>query len=189
MVDHTNAFNIEDKLFDMLNKDSKCKKYKLVLHKDDPYGIDIVATAKGYEGFAIEIESTQHVSKWPVTEPYPPNWNWFSVPKRKHKFFIEHPMSLFVKVNADMSRAAIAPMSYICSSEFDEYDNENAHHMKRNDFYTIRDAHHPAICYCPIKDVPEVIDAQFKAMVQMKRINVKFTDKRPTFSQKRKKES
>lgn len=181
MVDHKNAFEIEKKIFALLSDHPKCKKYKLILHEDDIYGIDIVATAKGYEGFAIEVESTQHNSKWPASEPYPPNWNWFSVPRRKQKFFVTHPMSVFVKVNANVTRAAVAPMSYICSADYEEYENENSQQMSRNDFFKIYDPHHPAICYCALKEVPEVVDAQFKAMYQMKRTNVKFTDKWPEF--------
>jgi len=184
MVDYKNAFVTEKKIFALLKDHPKCKKYKLVLHEDDIYGIDIVATGKGYEGFAIEVESTQHNSKWPETEPYPPNWNWFSVPKRKQKFFVTHPMSVFVKVNADISRAAVAPMSYICSAEYDEYDNENSQHMSRNDFFKLYDPNHPAICYCPLEEIPEVVVAQFKAMFEMKKINEKYTDKRPKFNNK-----
>jgi hypothetical protein len=181
MVDHKNAFDIERKLFALLKNHPKCKKYMLSLHEDDIYGIDIIATAKNYEGFAIEVESTQHNSKWPTSEPYPPSWNWFSVPRRKQKFFVTHPMSIFVKVNADVTRAVIAPMSYICSADFEEYANENSHQMKRNDFFKLYDPEHPAVCYCPVEDIPEVVDAQFKAMHQMKKVNKKYTDKRPEF--------
>jgi hypothetical protein len=182
MVDHKNAFDIELKIFDLLKDHPKCRKYGLSLHEDDIYGIDIVATAKNYKDFAIEVESTQHNSKWPATEPYPPSWNWFSVPRRKQKFFVAHPMSLFVKVNADVTRAVVAPMSYICSADFEEYVNENSHQMKRNDFFKLYDPGHPAICYCPVADIPDVIDAQFKAMYQMRKINNRYTDKRPEFS-------
>ncbi len=184
MVDHKNAFALEEKIFKLLKNHSKCKKYKLLLHKDDIYGIDIVATAKNYEGFAIELESTQG-TKWAKNDPYPVSWKkGYSVPARKKKFFETHPLSLFVKMNMDMSRAFVAPMSYICSSGSSEYDNENAHHMKRNDFFIIQDPKHPATCCCPIGDLGNVIDAQFKAMYEMKKINEKYTDKRPAFNNK-----
>jgi hypothetical protein len=87
MVDHKNAFALEEKLFKLLKDHPKCKKYKLSLHEDDIYGIDIVATAKRYAGFAIELESTQG-TKWSKTDPYPTNWKkGYSVPARKKKFF------------------------------------------------------------------------------------------------------
>lgn len=184
MVDHKNAFKIEEKLYELLKDHPKCKKYKLSLHEDDIYGIDIVSTASRYAGFAIELESTQG-SKWPSTAPWPTNWKkGYSVPARKKKFFETHPMSIFVKVNMDMTRAFVAPMSYICSAGESEYDNENAHHMRRNDFFIIQDPEHPATCTCPIKDLGDVIDAQFKAMHDMKKINEKYTDKRPEFDNK-----
>lgn len=182
MVDHKNAFELEEKLFALLKDHPKCKKYKLSLHKDDIYGIDIVATAKRYEGFALELESTQG-TKWSKTDPYPATWKkGYSVPARKKKFFETHPMSIFVKVNMDMTRAFVAPMSYICSSGESEYDNENAQHMRRNDFFIIQDPDHPATCCCPIGDLGDVVDAQFKAMYEMKKINEKYTDKRPDFN-------
>ncbi len=181
MVDYASAFKTEVKLFELLKDHPKCKKYKFVLHADDIYGIDIVASAKRYSGFAIELESTQG-TKWPNDAPYPANWKkGYSVPARKQKFFVSHPMSLFIKVNQDISRAFIMPMSYVCSSSAAEYDNENAHHMKRNDFFVIQDPNHPAACTCPIADVGDVIDAQFKSMFEMKKINEKYTDKRPEF--------
>lgn len=183
MVDHKNAFALEKKLFDLLKDHPKCKKYKLSLHEDDIYGIDIVATARLYEGFAIELESTQGALKWPKEVPYPPSWKkGYSVPARKKKFFESHPLSVYIKVNMDMTRAFVAPMSYICSSGESEYDNENAHHMKRNDFFVIQDPNHPATCCCPIGDLGDVLDAQFRAMYEMKKINEKHTDKRPEFS-------
>lgn len=184
MIDYTNAFAAEEKLFKLLKDHPKCKKYKLSLHEDDIFGIDIVATAKRYKGFAIELESTQG-DKWPTTAPYPIIWKkGYSVPARKNKFFESHPMSVFVKVNSDMTRAFVAPMSYICSAGSSEYDNENAHHMRRNDFFIIQDPNHPATCCCPIGDIGDVIDAQFKAMYEMKKINEKYTDKRPEFNNK-----
>ncbi len=181
LVDHANAFALEKKLFKLLKDHPKCKKYKLALHENDIYGIDIVATAKRYRGFAIELESTQG-SKWPSSAPWPTNWKkGYTVPARKKKFFETHPMSIFVKVNFDMTRALIVPMSFVCSAPCDEYDNENAAKMKRNDFFVIQDPNHPATCTCSIRDVGDVIDAQFKAMLDMKKINEKYTDKRPEF--------
>jgi hypothetical protein len=185
MVDHKNAFALEKKLFKLLKEHPKCKKYKLSLHEDDIYGIDIVATAKRYEGLAIELESTQGALKWPPDAPYPTIWKkGYSVPARKKKFFETYPLSLFVKVNVDMTRAFVAPLCYICSSGVAEYDNENAHHMRRNDFFIIQDPNHPATCCCPIEDLGDVIDAQFKALYEMKKINEKYTDKRPEFDNK-----
>lgn len=182
MVDHKNAFELEEKLFALLKDHPKCKKYKLVLHKDDPYGIDIVATSKRYAGFALEIESTQG-TKWSKEDPYPVTWKkGYSVPARKKKFFETHPLSIFVKVNIDMTRAFVAPMSYICSSGESEYDNENAQHMRRNDFFIIQDPDHPATCCCPIGDLGDVVDAQFRAMYEMKKTNEQYTDKRPEFN-------
>ncbi len=184
MVDHKNAFALEEKLFKLLKDHPKCKKYKLSLHEDGAYGIDIVATAKRYEGFAIELESTQG-AKWPTDDPYPVNWKrGYSVPARKQKFFETHPLSIFVKVNMAMTRAFVCPMSYICSSGSSEYDNENAHHMRRNDFFIIQDPNHPATCCCPIGDLGDVVDAQFKAMYEMKKTNEKYTDRRPEFNNK-----
>jgi hypothetical protein len=193
MVDHANAFALEKKLFNLLKDHPKCTKYKLSLHEDDIYGIDIVATAKRYQGFAIELESTQG-SKWPESAPWPTTWKkGYSVPARKQKFFETHPMSLFVKVNFDMTRALVVPMSFVCSSGASEYDNENAGQMKRNDFFIIQDPNHPATCTCPISVIADVIDSQFKSMFDMKKINEKFTDKRPdfdnAFTKKKKKEN
>lgn len=182
MVDHKNAFALEKKLYALLKDHPKCKKYKFSLHEDDIYGIDIVATAKRYEGFAIELESTQG-TKWPNDAPWPTNWKkGYSIPARKEKFFETHPMSIFVKVNMNMTRAFVVPMSYVCATSATEYDNENAHHMRRNDFFMIEDPNHPATCCCPIKDLGDVIDAQFKAMYEMKKTNEQFTDKRPEFN-------
>jgi hypothetical protein len=185
MVDYKNAFSTEEKVMDLLQKSSKLRKYKLALHDQDKYGVDVEATAPGYEGFAIEIESTQG-SKWPSTEPYPPTWKkGFSVPSRKHKFFVRHPMSLFVKVNREMTRAAVVPMAYVFSSEKDEYKNQTSGHFTCNDFYLITDPDHPAVCYCKIDKLADVIDEHFKYMTQLKRVNVKHTDKRPKFGARR----
>ncbi len=169
----------------LLQESRKLKKYKLSLHEHDKYGVDVEATAAGYEGFAIEIESTQG-SKWPSSEPYPSTWKkGFSVPARKHKFFLRHPMSLFVKVNRDMTRAAVIPMSYVFSSEQDGYKNQTSSHFTCNDFYLITDSEHPALCFCEIDNLANVVDEHFKHMVQLKRANAKYTDKRPTFGSKK----
>ena len=170
----------------LLQDSRKLKKYKLSLHESDKYGVDIEAIATGYEDFAIEIESTQG-SKWPTSEPYPPTWKkGFSVPARKQKFFIRHPMSLFVKVNREMTRAAVIPMSYVFSSQKDEYKNQTSSQFKCNDFYLITNPEHPALCFCKIEDLADVVDAHFKHMSQLKRANMKFTDKRPKFGPKSK---
>jgi len=181
MVDYQNAFSIEEKVNNLLKSSKKLKKYKLELHHSDKFGVDVVATAPGYEDFAIEIESTQG-SKWPTSAPYPTTWKkGFSVPARKHKFFKRHPMSLFVKVNRNMTRAAVIPMCYVFSSGQDQYKNQTDNHFTCNDFYLITNAEHPALCFCRIEDLPSVVDEHFKHMAQMKRVNAKYTDKRPVF--------
>ena len=184
MVDHTKAFEAEKILFKILKDHPKCKKYKLSLHEDDRFGIDIIATAKRYEGFAIELESTRG-DKWSKEAPYPASWkSGYSVPARKKKFFEAYPLSIFVKANPAFTRVFVAPLSYVCSAGTEEYDNEIAHHMKRNDFFMIQDPNHPATCCCPIGDLGDVVDAQFRAMYEMKKINEKHTDKRPEFNNK-----
>ena len=184
MVDHENAYKTEREIFALLKDHPKCKKYKFSLHPVTKYGIDMVATAKQYEGLAVELESTQGL-KWPSDAPYPITWKkGYSIPARKKKFFETHPLSIFVKVNGDKTRAFVAPMSYICSVDTSEYDNENAHHMKNNNFFMMQDPNHPATCCCPIGDLGDVVDAQLRAMQQMKKINEKYTDKRPEFNNK-----
>jgi hypothetical protein len=185
MVDQKNAVLTEEQLMKLIKKSRKLSKYKLVLHNTDRYGIDIEATASGYEEFAIEVESTQG-TKWPKTAPWPTNWRKFSVPARKKKFFERHPMSLFVKVNADMTRAAVIPMSYVCSSDLEGYANENDGHFTCNEFYVIFDPDHPALCFCKIEDLASVIDEHFQYMIKLKRANAKYTDKRPEFATKNK---
>ncbi|MBD3261962.1 MAG: hypothetical protein GF334_09930 [Candidatus Altiarchaeales archaeon] len=189
MVDYKNAFSAEEKVIQLLQKSRKLKKYKLVLHESDKYGVDVEATAAGYEDFAIEIESTQG-SKWPSSAPWPTTWKkGFSVPARKHKFFLRHPMSLFVKVNRDLTRAGVVPMSYVFSAEEDGYENQTSSHFTCNNFYVITDPEHPALCFCKMEDLPDVVDEHFKHMAQLKRVNAKFTDKRPKFRTKAKKEN
>lgn len=190
MVDYSNAFAVEEKIMVILNNSKKLIKYKLILHHNDKFGVDVVATTVGYEEFAIEIESTQG-SKWPTSAPYPTTWKkGFSVPARKKKFFERHPMSLFVKVNREMTRAAVIPMSYIFSAEsVQKYRNQTDNHFTCNDFYLITNAEHPALCFCRIEDLPNVVDEHFKHMLQMKRINAKYTDARPKFQISKNKEN
>jgi len=190
LVDYKNAFAVEGKIMSLLSNSKKLSKYKLQLHHDDKFGVDVVSTAKGYEDFAIEIESTQG-SKWPTGEPYPTTWKkGFSVPARKHKFFERHPMSLFVKVNKEMTQAVVVPMAYIFSAEsVKKYRNQTDNHFTCNDFYLITNAEHPALCFCRMEDLPNVIDAHFKHMVEMKRVNAKYTFKRPEFQVSKTKEN
>ena len=186
MVDQKNAMKIEVEIMKLIKRSRKLNKYKLSLHERDQYGIDIESTAKGLEEFAIEIESTQG-NKWPSDAPYPTIWKkGFTVPARKKKFFDKHPMSLFVKVNADMTRAAVIPMSYVFSSELDSYKNENDGHFSCNDFFVIRDGEHPALCFCKIENLTSVIDEHFQHMIKLKKINAKYTDKRPQFIKNKK---
>lgn len=183
MVDYKNAFGTEKKVFELLQSNKKLSKYKLKLHVDDQYGIDVQATAPGYEDFAIEIESTQG-SKWPAGAPYPTTWKKFSVPIRKKKFFDRHPMSLFVKVNQGVTDAVVIPMSYVCSFDKEPYANQTDNHFNCNEFFVTYDPEHPALCFCTIENLATVIDEHFKHMAQFKRINAKFTAKRPTFGLK-----
>ena len=187
MVDYKNAFSTEEKIFELLKRSTRLAKYKLELHVTDKFGVDIEATAPGYEEFAIEIESTQG-SKWPTSAPYPTTWKKFSVPTRKKKFYVRHPISLFVKVNRDLTRAVVIPMSYVCSSEIEGYRNQTDNHFDCNSFYVIFDSEHPALCFCKIEKLATVVDEHFKHMSQLKRVNAKYTDMRPELGQKTKKE-
>ena len=183
MVDYRDAFSAEEKIFELLKRSKRLTKYKLELHRDDKFGIDIQATAAGYEEFAIELESTQG-SKWPTDAPYPVTWKKFSVPTRKKKFYTRHPMSLFVKVNRDITRAVVVPMAYVCAADTENYRNQTDNHFNCNDFYVIFDPEHPALCFCKIDRLATVIDEQFKHMATMKRVNAKYTDARPIFGPK-----
>jgi len=190
MVDTKHAFTVEEKVMDMLSRSKKLDKYKLVLHHIDKYGIDIVATAPGYEEFGIEIESTPSKDKWSSEEPYIATWKkGFSVPTRKKKYFDSHPLSLFIKVNAGLTRAAVVPMAFIVSTLSEAYDNEVSKQFSNNEFFVISDANHPAICYCKYEDLPSVVEEHFAHMVQLKRVNAKYTDMRPKFEVKIKKEN
>lgn len=183
MVDYKNAFATEKKIFELLRQNKKLAKYKLQLHVEDQYGIDVQATAPGYEDFAIEIESTQG-SKWPAGAPYPTTWKKFSVPTRKKKFFDRHPMSLFVKVNQGFTDAVVIPMAYVCSFDRESYANQTDGHFDNNEFFVTYDPEHPALCFCTIEDLAAVIDEHFKHMAQLKRVNAKFTVTRPKFGLK-----
>lgn len=183
MIDYKNAFSAEKKIFDLIKRSKRLTKYKLELHATDKFGIDIEAIAPGYEEFAIELESTQG-SKWPSDAPYPTTWRKFSVPTRKRKFFMRHPLSLFVKVNRELTRAISIPMSFVCSADIQNYHNQTDNHFDCNDFYVIFDPKHPALCFCKIDKLATVIDEQFIIMAAMKRINAKYTDMRPTFGPK-----
>jgi hypothetical protein len=183
MVDYKNAFTTEKKIFEILQGDKRLSKYKLRLHVDDQYGIDIEATAKGYEELAIEVESTQG-TKWPAGAPFPTTWKKFSVPTRKKKFFDRHPLSLFVKVNQTISDAVVIPMSYVCSFDRESYSNQTDSHFDNNEFFVNYNSEHPALCFCKIEDLPAVIDEHFKHMVQFKKVNAKFTAQRPKFGPK-----
>ena len=184
MVDYKNAFSTEEKIFELLKRSKRLTKYKLELHATDKFGVDIEAMAPGYEEFAIEIESTQG-SKWPSDAPYPTTWRKFSVPTRKKKFFDKHPMALFVKVNRDLTRAVVVPMAYVCSFDAEPYKNQTDNHFDCNEFFVTYDSEHPALCFCKIDKLAIVVDEHFKHMVQLKRINAKHTDQRPSFGQKR----
>ena len=183
MVDYKNDFTAEEKVFDLIKRSKRLSKYKLELHRDSKYGIDIQSTAPGYEELAIEIESTQG-SKWPTDAPYPVTLKKFSVPTRKKKFYDRHPMSLFVKVNRDFTRAVVIPMVYVVASDTDNYRNQTDNHFDCNDFYLIFDSEHPALCFCKIEKLAAVIDEHFQHMVQMKKVNAKYTDMRPKFGPK-----
>jgi hypothetical protein len=183
LVDYKNAFSAEKKIFDLLDRSTRLSKYELKLHHDDIYGIDVEATAPGYEEFAVEIESTQG-SKWPTEAPYPVTWKKFSVPVRKKKFYDRHPMSLFVKVNRELTRAVVIPMVYVVAAGTENYKNQTDNHFTCNDFYVIFDPEHPALCFCKIEKLATVIDEQFQHLIKMKKANAKYTDMRPKFGPK-----
>jgi len=183
LVDNKDAFKIEKEVFELLKRSKRLAKYKLELHPETKFGIDVPLTAPGYEEFGIEIESTKG-GKWPTDAPYPVTWKWFSVPIRKKKFYDEHPMSLFVKVNQDITRAAVIPLSYVISSDTKEYRNETDNQFDCNNFYRIFDPEHPALCFCKIEKLAIVVDEQLQQLVKMKKANAKYTDMRPKFGPK-----
>ena len=93
-------------------------------------------------------------------------------------------MSLFVKVNRDFTRAVVIPMVYVVASDIDNYRNQTDNHFDCNDFYLIFDSEHPALCFCKIEKLAAVIDEHFQHMIQMKKVNAKYTDMRPKFGPK-----
>lgn len=188
MIDNRAAFKIEKQVFELLKRSKRLSKYKLELHYESKYGIDVQVTAPGYEEFGIEIESTRP-GKWPTDAPYPTGWRWFSVPTRKKKFFEERPMSVYIKVNHDMTRAAVIPLSYVIASDTKGYRNEVDNQFECNDFYVMFDPEHPALCFCKIEKLAIVVDEQLQQLVKMKKSNAKYTDMRPKFGPKPKKRS
>jgi hypothetical protein len=56
--------------------------------------------------------------------------------------------------------------------------------MRNNDFFMIEDPNHPATSCCPIESLGDLVDDQLKVLLEMKKINEKYTDKRPTFNNK-----
>ena len=189
MVDYKSAFSAEAKVVSILADNKKLNKYKLALHPESKFDIDIIAKSPGYEEFGIEVESTER-DKWAAEEPFPMNWKkGVSVPARKHKFYKKYPMSLFVKVNHTFTRALVVPMSYVfAAGDPEEYKNSTDGHFRRNDFYIIDRADHPALCFCKMEDLPVVVDEHFSHMAQLKRVNAKYTDIRPIFGIKKEKE-
>jgi hypothetical protein len=190
MVDNTEASKTEKDVFRVLAGAPALQKYKLLLHPEGPNGIDIVATAKGYSDFGIEIENTEE-AKWTSDLPFPPNWvKGFSVLSRKKKFFVSHSMSLFVKVNYNTTRAVVIPMSYIFSGDLDKEPERNKFQNETgcNTFYRVFNPEHPAMCFCEIKDLPAVVEGYLQSLMQMKRTTEKFTKGRPNFRVKKEKE-
>lgn len=188
MVDYKTAFSLERKVIDLLAEHEKLKKYKFILHPVSKFDVDIIATAPGYEEFAIEVEGTEK-DKWPSDAPYPVAWKkGFSVATRKKKFYCKYPMSLFIKLNPDFTRAALVPMSYIFSQDMEEYENDSSKHFTCNEFYLIVNADHSALCFTKVEDLADVVSAHFKHMVDLKRVNAKYTDMRPIFSKVKRKE-
>jgi len=188
LVDYKAAFSLEKKVIELLTEHEKLKRYKFVLHPNTKFDIDILATAPGYEEFAIEVEGTEK-GKWPADAPYPLSWkNGFSVPTRKKKFYDKYPLSVFVKLNPDFTRAALAPMSYVFSQGIEEYDNDSSKHFTCNEFYLIVSPEHPALCFTKVDNLAEVVSTHFKYLSELKRVNAKYTDMRPVFPKAKRKE-
>jgi hypothetical protein len=186
LVDYELAKETEDRIFEIIERSKKLAKYKLKLHHLNKFGIDIEATAPGYEEFGIEVESTGGHQSWSSDVPYVTNWTSFSVPIRKQKFYKTHPMSLFVKVNPTITRVGVVPLVYAIAADAAEYDNIEDRNIDCNTFYGIRDSEHPSLCFCKLEDVADVIAEQFNCLVKMKRSNAKYTDMRPNFGTKSK---
>lgn len=183
MVNRTQAFRTEKEIMRILEHSGKLTKYGLVLHEESQYGIDIRATGKGYAGLAIEVESCEQ--NWTAEHPYPPSWvKGFTVPTRKLKFFQENPLSIYVKVNSGITRAAVVPMAFVFSSEIINNGKSVAgsfSNFRCQEFYTIKDPDHPAIAYIRVEDLPSVIDGLFKHISGIRKLNAKYTDMRPIF--------
>lgn len=185
MVDMVGANDAERHVMRLLTLEKKLSKYKLALHPVNKFGVDIVATAPGYEGFAVEVENTEQ--GWGPDDPLPKSWKkGYSVPARKKKFFEEHPFGIYVKVNSSITRAIVVPMSYIFCWKTEEYSNSTSGHYSNNEFYLIKQAEYPTVACCKIEDVPKIVAEYFQAMSQMKRAVSKYTDKRPIFANKEK---
>lgn len=186
MVDTKHPETTEHHVMRILQQDKRLSKYKLKLHHQNKFGIDIEATAKGYEDFGIEVESCE--ASWPSDAPYPPSWRkGFTVPTRKLKFYKTFPLSIFVKVNRSLTRAAVVPMSFVCAADTAVVGSHASSHFSNNEMYVIQEAEHPAICYCRVEDLPSVIDALFKSMAQIKRNAIKYSDGRPSFTKMKEK--
>jgi len=181
MIDTVHPVTTEHHIIRILQQDKRLSKYKLKLHAQSKYGIDIEATGSGYEDFGIEVESCN--ASWPLDTPYPKSWkSGFTVPTRKLKFYEKFPLSVFVKVNHSLTRAAVVPMSFVCAAEKTVMPSRTSSYFSSDEMFIIRNEQHPAICYCRIEDLPSVIDGLFKSMSQMKRSAVKYSDGRPIFT-------
>lgn len=209
MVDVRAAHQAEKKVFEILRDHPKLKKYKFELHYRDQKDVDIEATNTKYKGVAIEIENTE--AAWADDEPYPSAWKkGFSVPARKHKYYWGTPLSIYVKVNKNASRAIVGVLAFICGAKKEynatgwnsAYDgalleqlvaapqalNEKQRKdLEKNTFFWIRDPEHPGICYCPIEKLGDVVAGQLDLLVRLKNLNEEHTDKRPSFTQEKKK--
>ena len=181
MVNQTQAAAVEKKVLKLLRKCEKLEKYDFDLHLVNGYGIDIEPQADRYVGLAIEVENTE--THWPDDAPYPPSWRkGFTVPSRKQKFYISHPLSLYVKVNSNLTRAVVAPMAFICAHIPVHNNNREERNFKDNRFFMIKDPEHPAICYCSIEDLPKVVASQLDNLYRIGNTSKKFTGDRPIFN-------
>jgi len=180
MVNQTKASEIEKKVLQLLRSHEKLEKYDLGLHIVKNWGVDIEPQIDKYTGLAIEVENTE--TRWPEDAPYPPSWRkGFSVPSRKQKFYMSHPLSIYLKVNQNLSRAAVVPMAFVCGYKPEYNGNREEANFRDNNFYFITDPEHPAICYCSIEDMPKVVASQLEILCKLKNINHKYTGGRPIF--------
>lgn len=181
MVDQRAAELAEKQIMRLLSLEKKLSKYKLQLHPFDQYGVDIVATAPGYEDFAIEIENHEG-HNWGPEDPAPKSWKkGYSVPSRKRKYFKKHPFGVYIKVNTSLTRAFVIPMYFVFANEEQTYDNSKAKSFPNNTFNVIPEADHPGVACVRIEDVPNVVADYFHACSLFKRSVSKYTDKRPVF--------